>query len=229
MGFDLVLSSGFLAFARHAGVLRAIERRGDEVTGVCGTSSGALIGALWAAGVSADDIMERVTVQQPMALMRFNWRIWSGLYSLDAVIDQLHAWLPPTFADLPVPFGVGVMDSSGQARLLTSGPLPEAVAASCAIPWLFVPVAIDGESYRDGGAVDRIGLKAWSAWRGDHPTVLHMVDRTGGAKTPIQSIPPEVCVIRTARSGAKFWDLGDVRGQMQEAQERAELTLETSL
>ena len=50
MGFDLVLSSGFLAFARHVGVLRAVERSGQDVTGVCRTSSGALVGALWAAG-----------------------------------------------------------------------------------------------------------------------------------------------------------------------------------
>ena len=48
---DLVLSSGFLAFARHAGFLRAVEQLELPVEGLCGTSSGALSGALWAAAV----------------------------------------------------------------------------------------------------------------------------------------------------------------------------------
>ena len=89
MGFDLVLSSGFLAFARHVGVLRAVERSGQDVTGVCGTSSGALVGALWAAGVQSDEILERIVAQQPFALMRWNWKVWQGLYSLDDVIEKL--------------------------------------------------------------------------------------------------------------------------------------------
>ena len=44
--YDLVLSSGFLAFARQAGFLEAVEQLGLAVDGVCGTSSGALAGAL---------------------------------------------------------------------------------------------------------------------------------------------------------------------------------------
>jgi predicted acylesterase/phospholipase RssA len=225
MGFDLVLSSGFLAFARHVGVLRAIERRGCEVSGVCGTSSGALIGALWAAGASAETAIERVTVQQPFALMRWNWRVWQGLYSLDDVVAQLAEWLPARIEDLPIPFGVGVMDQSGQSRVLTSGPLPEAVAASCAIPWLFAPVCVDGEVFRDGGVVDRTGLAAWRTIRGSRATVLHLVDRTGGAETDIGAIDPDVHIIHTARSGARFWNLGDVARQVQEAEDKADIVL----
>ena len=47
---DLVLSSGFLAFAAQCGFLQAVEESGIAVDGVCGTSSGALAGALWASG-----------------------------------------------------------------------------------------------------------------------------------------------------------------------------------
>ena len=43
-GYDLVLSSGFLAFALHAGFLQAVEDVGLPVRGVMGTSAGALIG-----------------------------------------------------------------------------------------------------------------------------------------------------------------------------------------
>lgn len=47
---DLVLSSGFLAFAGHSGFLQAIEDAGVKVSGVMGTSAGALAGSLYCAG-----------------------------------------------------------------------------------------------------------------------------------------------------------------------------------
>ena len=53
---DLVLSSGFLAFARHLGFLTAIEESELDVSGVCGTSSGALVGAMWACGVVCEGV-----------------------------------------------------------------------------------------------------------------------------------------------------------------------------
>ena len=225
MAFDLVLSSGFLAFARHVGVLRAVERSGNEVSGLCGTSSGALVGALWAAGVSADGVLEKIVAQQPFALMRWNWQVWNGLYTLDDVIAQLTEWLPERIEDLPVPFGVGVMDREGRARVLTSGSLPHAVAASCAIPRLFVPVDVGGETFQDGGVVDRTALSGWRGLRGPQPTVLHLVDRTGGAETDLEAIDADVHIIQTPKSGAKFWNLGDVARQAQEAEDRAAIVL----
>ena len=187
MGFDLVLSSGFLAFARHTGVLRAVERSGLDVTGVCGTSSGALVGALWAAGVKSDEILERIVAQQPFALMRWNWKVWQGLYSLDDVVTKLTEWLPERIEDLPIPFGVGVIDSEGHARVLSSGPLPQAVAASCAIPALFVPVDVEGEFYRDGGdgshRTRRLAAAAWGST--DSPSSRRS---DGGAETDLDAI-----------------------------------------
>ena len=44
--FDVVLSSGFLAFANHAGFLQAVEDAGLDVRGVMGTSAGALSGSV---------------------------------------------------------------------------------------------------------------------------------------------------------------------------------------
>lgn len=40
---------------------------------------------------------------------------------------------------------VGVVDREGQHRCISSGPLPEAVAASAAIPCIFTPVSVPGE------------------------------------------------------------------------------------
>jgi hypothetical protein len=50
---------------------------------------------------------------------------------LDNVIERLRQVLPPRIEDLGRPFAVGVV-SQGEHLLIDEGPLPEAVAASCA-------------------------------------------------------------------------------------------------
>jgi len=216
---DLVLSSGFLAFARHVGVLEAIEERNTPIDGICGTSSGALIGALWAAGMPAKEIAKEIASRPPLSLVRPHWAFWQGALSLNALLAQLRLWLPATFQELPRPFAVGVEAPGGEHRLLKAGPLPESVAASCAVPYLFAPIQVEGVVYRDGGRVDRLGLAPWRQLRGDRPTVVHQVERTAGTDTDTPM--GNALVIHTPPSGAKLWNLGDFEGQQQLAKERA--------
>ena len=68
-----------------------------------------------------------------------------GVLTLDPVVERLRQLLPATFEELPVPLAVGVVDQSGKHVLIRSGPLPEAVAASAAIPMIFSAVDIPGE------------------------------------------------------------------------------------
>lgn len=219
MTTDLVLSSGFLAFARHVGVLSAIEQRGVAVDGICGTSSGSLTGALWAAGHSADTIARELSAQRPLAFVRPSGRPWRGLLEPTGMLAKLRAMLPSRFEDLERPFAVGVMDEQGRHHLIRSGPLPEAVAASCAIPRLFQPVALAGVRYRDGAFVDRLGLVPWRALRGEVRVIAHVVERSSGAD--VEAGLEGATVIRTPRSGASLWSLGDFQGQVEEARSLA--------
>jgi len=212
---DLLLSSGFLAFARHAGFLCAVEESGIAVEGLCGTSSGALAAALWAAGLSAGEVARELSAQRPIARVRPHWAPWRGLCSLGPLIERLAQVLPPTFEALERPFAVGVMAPDGEHRLLNSGPLPEAVAASCAVPYLFAPVRVEGTAYRDGGAADRLGLIGWRRWRGDLPLLVHLVERSYGAAGD-DELGDEL-VVRTPASGARLWNLGDFTAQLEEA------------
>lgn len=205
---DLVLSSGFLAFARHAGFLAAIEELRVPVDGVCGTSSGALAGALWASGMSAREVLAEMTSRTPLQWAALHRRPWRGLFSLDPVIEALAVRLPRRIEDLPRPFGAGVVDGDGRHRLLTSGPLPEAVAASCAVPWLFTPVSIGGEILSDGAIRDRTALSAWRALRPEAAPLLHLIERSAGAQQE-----PDLrglVVVRSPRSEARLWSHGDV-------------------
>lgn len=83
----------------------------------------------------------------PIELLRPSLEPWrGGLLSLDDVIAKLRELLPPTFEELQREFAVGVVTAEGEHLLIDSGPLPEAVAASAAIPFVFASVDVPGEA-----------------------------------------------------------------------------------
>ena len=214
---DLILSSGFLGFARHLGVLDAVSERGLAIDAVVGTSSGALVGALWTSGLSLDEIADELSKNSPLRNLQLSWTPWRGLFSLNRVQGILRRYLPRTFAALPRPFAVGVCDERRGHCLLTKGPLVEAVVASVAIPRVFARVRVEQAYYCDGGTVDRLAVNAWRAWRPHRTALLHEIERTLGVSVPYD--PTGVVQLQTPRSGAKLWDLGDVDAQRREARE----------
>lgn len=226
--YDLVLSSGFLAFARHIGFLDAVEdarTRGDlSVGGICGTSSGAMTGALWAAGWPARRIADELGRRSPLRWLRPSLTPWRGVLSMGAVIEHLSQLLPPRIEDLPIPFGLGVIDESGAPVVITEGLLPETVAASCAMPIVFAPVSLGGRPFQDGGAKDRLGLTGWRSIRGPRPTLVHKVMRSAGPESG--PLPDDIILVESARSGATFFSLGDLYGQADETRTETERVLD---
>jgi NTE family protein len=59
----------------------------------------------------------------------------------------------------------------------------EAVAASCAVPWLFAPVTIDGREYVDGGVWSATNLDAARAGRDTHVLCLNPTAGINGTHT----------------------------------------------
>lgn len=220
---DLLLSSGFLAFARHLGFLDALDGAGVPVEAVVGTSSGAMVGALYLAGADLDAIAAELGSQAPLRSLALSRAPWRGVLSMAPVQDRLTRLLPARFSDLPRPMAVGVIDAAGRHRLVTEGDLVAAVTASCAMPGLFHPVTVDGAPYKDGGAADRLGVDAWRAWRPGRAAVAHWVARTAGKD--VAADLEGVTVVRTPRSGAKLWSLGDFGAQRAEARAQAEIQL----
>ncbi len=179
---DVVLSSGFLGFASHLGFLQALGEASFGVDALVGTSSGALVASLFAANMDVNEIQRLLTASAPIAHVRPCLCPWRGLFDLEPLVRLLERELPPTFDGLKVPFGVGVTNALGKHHLITSGSLPIAVAASCAVPRLFSPIRVDGALYRDGGASDRVGVSAWRSWRPNRMAVVHQIQRSMGVQ-----------------------------------------------
>ncbi len=227
----VVLSSGFLAMARHLGFVRAFQASGREPSRISGVSSGALVGALWAAGLSVAEMCEVLTKKPPIRSVRLRFPVGGagpGLLSLQPIIDALAAHLPARIEDLPVPFSVGLVRRRDRAViLLDRGPLAEAVAASCAMPYIFGPRRIDGEAYVDGGAIDRLFLDTVLDRYAPAETIVHLVEASAAGKEKRSRLVnaqleaalgrTALTVVRTPRSRATFWSLGPVDAQLEEA------------
>ncbi|KAL3138940.1 hypothetical protein ABBQ32_005753 [Trebouxia sp. C0010 RCD-2024] len=238
--YDLVLSSGFLAFAAHSGFLKAVEESKVPVASIVGTSSGAISGSLYAAGYSAEQVATELGRVAPIQLLRPNMQPWKGgVLTLDPVVERLRQLLPATFEELPVPLAVGVVDQSGKHILIRSGPLPEAVAASAAIPMIFSAVDIPGAAtgpHVDGGKVDRTALKAWRdarreglPWGKQPPRALvHLVERSSqmsGTDDVAATGEKKITVCRSPKSGANFFALSNFEEQVSAAYARAQPTI----
>ena len=101
----------------------------------------------------------------PMSYLQVSQKPWEGgILNMDKVIARYRELLPPRFEDLGTDFAVGVYTRDGKYRVIDSGPLPEAVVASAAIPFVFEHVDVPGVGQcMDGGKHDRVGLTGWSA------------------------------------------------------------------
>jgi NTE family protein len=201
--FTLVMSSGFFGFYAHTGVITVLEEQGLVPTRIAGSSAGALVGALWGAGIPATRIR-----QELLGLRRADfWDLWPGLGLLRGGLFRalLERVLPvKTFEESPVPLALSVWDLlARRTAVLERGPLAPAIHASCALPVLFHPVRHEGGLYADGGIADRPGLAgvpegervlyhhltARSPWRRRDSLALQVPDRRGLQAIALAGLP----------------------------------------
>ena len=91
---DIVLSSGFLAFARHIGFRRACLQQGVAVSAICGTSSWFGCRRSWANGISEEEMIELLHVPKPLDVVDFHWQVWKGLFQFHTFKERLRSVLP---------------------------------------------------------------------------------------------------------------------------------------
>jgi NTE family protein len=153
----------------HIHIIEALDELGIRPVRITGSSIGAIMGAGMAAGLSGAEIRDFTlkTVGDPRAVMN---RIWSlrpttlqqfvsgggfrvGQYNLERILKAfLPEALPEDFSGLSIPLGVVGTDYYGAREvLIETGALYPALAASAAIPAVFMPVMVEGRVMVDGG------------------------------------------------------------------------------
>jgi len=146
------LSGGAARGLAHAGVYRYLLEKGLEVAAVAGSSAGAVVGAFAAAGYSPEEMVSLALSVKPLSVFRPQIPPKRSLFKNEPVLEFFRRHLPERFEELEVPFFVSATDLlSGEAVVLSEGPLPEAVMASAALPPFFEPVELGGRLLNDGG------------------------------------------------------------------------------
>ncbi len=156
--FTLALSSGFFGFFAHCGALAAVLGAGLRPARLSGSSAGALIAGLYAAGLEPDAIIGELS-----RLRRADfWDPFPGPGRLRGKLlrRQLERLLPvERFEQCRIPLCVSAYDILRlRTGVFDNGRLAPAIHASCCVPLLFHPVWLRGRPWLDGGIADRPGL-----------------------------------------------------------------------
>lgn len=156
----LALSSGGAKGLAHIGVLQVLEENGVEVDMVAGTSMGSYIGALWAFGHDGQFIERKAReLEGKWGLLKLIDPAFPprrGFIHGHAIQRRLERSIGNArFEQLVRPLRVVTTRFDTLERVIFStGQVSPAVLASCAIPSVFVPVRLGGETYIDGGVSD---------------------------------------------------------------------------
>ena len=158
MKIGIALGGGGARGIAHIGVLRALESARVPIDSIVGTSAGAIVGALYAAGVTLDEIettMRRRRLQDWMARDRTGL----GLFSTDGFRRLIDSSIGAgrRIEELPRSFAAVAVDMDLQTeKIFDRGSVADAVCASAAFPGIIAPVKIGDHSYIDGGTLNPV-------------------------------------------------------------------------
>ncbi|WP_010521508.1 patatin-like phospholipase family protein [Aquimarina agarivorans] len=156
----LVLSGGGVKGMAHIGVLKALDERGITPDLIVGTSAGALVGALYAKGLS---IYEMLSFFKETPLFRYDFFTISkpGFVNTEKYEGLLKTYFEvDDFNILQKKLIVIATDlEAGNAKSFSSGTLFKPLLASAALPPVFSPVEIDSKLYADGGLVNNFPVE----------------------------------------------------------------------
>ncbi len=162
----LALGGGSARGLAHIPILEVFDELGVKPVAIAGTSIGAIIGGLYAAGLSASDIRtfaEELLSRRSEVFRRLAMS-YGGLPSLWSVrrpnvvdgVTLFELLMPPQlrcdFSTLKIPFSAVAVDYYAMEEVVIEhGPVIPAIAASSALPTILKPVAIAGRILVDGG------------------------------------------------------------------------------
>jgi NTE family protein len=171
----IALGAGGANGLAHILMLEALDELSIRPHRIAGSSIGAIIGALYASGMSGKEIRELVEVfvispgehlvEELLNKDALRWVEFieielgkGGLLNSEGFISFLYDTLKhDTFEALGIPLKVTAADIWTRSEVvLESGQLLPAIKASMALPGIFQPVLIDNRVLIDGGTVNPV-------------------------------------------------------------------------
>lgn len=153
----LVLSGGAARGYAHIGVIKVLEANGLKPDIIVGCSAGSIVGALYASGLSADELERSIA-----SLDSSSFDDWAlpgiaflasplGLFKGERIHEFVDSHVKHHMIDaFPIRFAAVATDlASGAVAVFNSGDVGQAVRASSAVPGVITPARISGRLYGD--------------------------------------------------------------------------------
>ncbi len=151
----LALSGGGTKGVAHIGVFRALEEANIPVFCVAGTSAGSIVGAMFCAGLSWEEMAKAAQELDRKDILDKRWIIGSDSQNIATAVRRVLG--DTTFDKLSLPFAAVAVDlESGEEVVLRQGEVATAVAASSSVPILFKPTVWQGRVLVDGGLLNNM-------------------------------------------------------------------------
>lgn len=186
----LVLGSGGARGYAHIGVIEELHARGYDIVGIAGSSMGALVGGLQAAG-KLDEYAEwaRSLTQRAVLRLLDPSIAAAGVLRAGKILDAVRDILGEVcIEDLPVPYTAVATDLiAGRSVWLQRGPVDAAIRASIAIPGVITPHILDGRLLADGGILDPLPMAPVAAVNADLTVAVSL----GGSESGGRAEPDE--------------------------------------
>ncbi|MBP9854140.1 MAG: cyclic nucleotide-binding domain-containing protein [Candidatus Omnitrophica bacterium] len=155
----LVLGGGAALGIAHIGVIRVLEEEGIPIDYVVGSSMGALIGGLWASGMTIDELEGAA---REFENKMFMLKLFDPVIPIKGLIGGrlIGRWLKKylgnkTFYNVRVPFKVVAYDLLKREELvIDTGLIVDGIRKSIAIPGVIEPICENGQEIIDGGVLN---------------------------------------------------------------------------
>lgn len=219
----LALSAGGVRGFAHVGVLEVLHNAGVPIDMMAGTSMGAVVGSLYAAGLPTDKLweisqhiqMDTITPDfNLMGLLKllFLQKLPSSRNLQDFFNQQIGHM---RFEDMVIPFATAAMDvKTGEQVVFDSGPVDIAVRASMNLPGVFDPVPYRHRYLVDGAVVNYLPV--------------NLVKQKGADYIIASITPPDFYSQAPQTVAAYLLRIGDVRGaaMIEESAQRANFVIQ---
>jgi NTE family protein len=185
-------SGGARGYA-HVGAIEVLRERGFEIVAIAGTSMGALVGGVTAAG-KLDEYTEwarGLSQREVWRLLDLSITSPGGAIRAERIIHKVGEILDgATIESLPIPFTAVATDINARREVwFQRGSVERAIRASIAIPGVITPAVINGRVLVDGGLINPVPIEPTAAVEADLTVAVSLsgMRALGATATPVKA------------------------------------------